>query len=91
MRDSSFNCVCILEVSWTIHKKQIYADGLFGFLKQVGFLLRLLRLEFNIRTLGYIRKSIQTTIFDIRLTLEKAFKQLFFKSEIRSPKTRKLL
>ena len=43
-------------------------DGLFGFLKQVGSLLRLLRL----------------------LTLEKAFKQPSFKSELRSPKISKL-
>ena len=43
-------------------------DGLFGFLKQVGSLLRLLRL----------------------LTLEKAFKQLSFNSELRSRKISKL-
>ena len=43
-------------------------DGLFGFLKQVGSLLRLLRL----------------------LTLEKAFKQPSFKSELRSRKISKL-
>ena len=43
-------------------------DRLFGFLKQVGSLLRVLRL----------------------LTLEKAFKQLSFNSELRSPKISKL-
>ena len=68
IRDSSFTCGYILEVSWMyleqfVRNKSMH-DGLFGFLKQVGSLLTLLRL----------------------LTLEKAFKQPSFKSELRSPK-----
>ena len=42
IRDSSFNCGCILEISWAIRKSM--NDGLFGISKQVSSLLRLLRL-----------------------------------------------
>ena len=61
-----------MDVFWKYLKRLVrnrsMHDGLFGFLKKVGSLLRLLRL----------------------LTLEKAFKQLSFNFELRTPKISKL-